>query len=108
MEFELNEEQRMLQKMVREFGEKEVAPGAAERDEKDYFDRVLFVRLAALGLSGTCFPEEYGGAGSDTLSYIMSVEEISKYDDGLGVTLSASVSLCSWPICSFGTEEHNH
>ena len=105
MEFEFNEEQRMLQKMVREFGEKEVAPGAAERDEKDYFDRDLFDRLAALGLSGTCFPEEYGGAGSDTLSYIMSVEEISKYDDGLGVTLSASVSLCSWPIYAFGTEE---
>ena len=105
MEFEFNEEQRMLQKMVREFGEKEVAPGAAERDEKDYFDRELFDRLAALGLSGTCFPEEYGGAGSDTLSYIMSVEEISKYDDGLGVTLSASVSLCSWPIFAFGTEE---
>ena len=105
MEFEFNEEQRMLQKMVREFGEKEVAPGAAERDEKDYFDRYLFDRLAALGLSGTCFPEEYGGAGSDTLSYIMSVEEISKYDDGLGVTLSASVSLCSWPIYAFGTEE---
>ena len=57
MEFEFNEEQRMLQKMVREFGEKEVAPGAAERDEKDYFDRDLFDRLAALGLSGTCFPE---------------------------------------------------
>ena len=105
MEFEFNEEQRMLQKMVREFGEKEVAPGAAERDEKDYFDRDLFDRLAALGLSGTCFPEEYGGAGSDTLSYIMSVEEISKYDDGLSVTLSASVSLCSWPIYAFGTEE---
>ena len=65
MEFEFNEEQRMLQKMVREFGEKEVAPGAAERDEKDYFDRDLFDRLAALGLSGTCFPEEYGGAGGD-------------------------------------------
>ncbi len=105
MEFEFNEEQRMLQKMVREFGEKEVAPGAAERDEKDYFDRELFDRLAALGLSGTCFPEAYGGAGSDTLSYIMSVEELSKYDDGLGVTLSASVSLCSWPIFAFGTEE---
>jgi alkylation response protein AidB-like acyl-CoA dehydrogenase len=105
MEFELNEEQKMLQKMVREFGEKEVAPGSAERDEKEIFDRELFNTVADMGLTGTCFPEEYGGAGSDVLSYIMSVEELSRYDNGLGVTLSASVSLCAWPIFAYGTEE---
>ena len=105
MNFEFSEEQKMLQKAIREFGEKEVAPGAADRDEKDYFDRELFNRIAALGLTGICFPEEYGGAGWDTLTYIMAVEELSKYDNGLGVTLSASVSLCAWPIFAFGTEE---
>lgn len=105
MEFALNEEQKMLQKMLREFGAAEVAPGVAERDEKDYFDRGLWQRIADLGLTGTCFPVEYGGAGSDVLTYIMSVEELSRYDDGLGVTLSASVSLCAWPIFAFGTEE---
>jgi butyryl-CoA dehydrogenase len=105
MDFEFSEEQKMLQKVIREFGEKEVAPGAAERDEKDYFDRDLFHRIVALGLTGICFPEEYGGAGWDTLTYIMAVEELSKYDNGLGVTLSASVSLCAWPIFAFGTEE---
>lgn len=105
MDFEFSEEQKMLQKVIREFGEKEVAPGAAERDEEDYFDRDLFHRIVALGLTGICFPEEYGGAGWDTLTYIMAVEELSKYDNGLGVTLSASVSLCAWPIFAFGTEE---
>lgn len=105
MDFEFSEEQKMLQKAIREFGEKEVAPGAADRDEKDYFDRELFQRVAAMGLTGICFPEEYGGAGWDTLTYIMAVEELSKYDNGLGVTLSASVSLCAWPILAFGTEE---
>lgn len=105
MNFEFSEEQKMLQKAIREFGEKEVAPGAADRDEKDYFDRELFDRIAAMGLTGICFPEEYGGAGWDTLTYIMAVEELSKYDNGLGVTLSASVSLCAWPIFAFGTDE---
>lgn len=105
MHFELNEEQTMLQKMVREFGEKKVAPGAAERDEKEFFDRQLFNILGDMGLTGICFPEEYGGAGGDVLSYILSVEELSRYDSGLGVTLSASVSLCAWPIYAYGTEE---
>ena len=105
MDFEFTEEQKMLQKTIREFGEKEVAPGAAERDEKEYFDRDLVDKIGQMGLPGICFPEEYGGAGWDTLTYIMAVEELSRYDDGLGVTLSASVSLCSWPIFAYGTEE---
>ena len=105
MQFELNEEQKMLQKMVHEFGEKEVAPGSAERDKNEIFDRELYNTLGDMGLTGTCFPEEYGGAGGDVLSYILSVEELSRYDNGLGVTLSASVSLCAWPIYAYGTEE---
>jgi len=101
----LTEEQLMVQKMVREFAEKEVAPGVAERDEQERFDRELYNELGRMGITGICFPEEYGGAGADGLSYILAVEELSRVDDGLGVTLSASVSLCSWPIFAYGTEE---
>lgn len=105
MFFQLNDEQKMMQKMVREFAEKEVAPGVLKRDEECSFDRSLADSMGEIGLNGICFPEKYGGAGSDYLSYILSVEELSKVDDGVGVTLSATVSLCAWPIYAYGTEE---
>ncbi|EGO61822.1 acyl-CoA dehydrogenase [Acetonema longum] len=105
MVFELTEEQVMMQKMVREFAEKEVAPSVVERDENDEFSRKLYDAMGDLGFTGICFPEEYGGAGSDVLSYILAIEELSKVDDGLGITLSATVSLCAWPIYKYGTEE---
>lgn len=105
MQFELNEEQKMMQKLSREFAEKELAPSVAERDEKEQFSRELFDAMAELGLTGICFPEQYGGAGGDNLSYILAIEELSRIDDGMGITLSASVSLCAWPIYAYGTEE---
>lgn len=105
MKFELNEEQKMMQKLVREFAEKDLAPGAAERDEEERFERPLFDAMGDMGLTGICFPEEYGGAGGDVLSYIIAIEELSKVDDGYGIALSASVSLCGWPIYAYGTEE---
>ncbi|SDF46494.1 acyl-CoA dehydrogenase [Sporolituus thermophilus] len=105
MRFELTEEQKMIQKMVREFAEQEVAPGAAERDEKEEFSRALYDAMGELGLTGICFPEQYGGAGGDYLSYILAVEEVSRADDSVGVTLATSVSLCQWPIFAYGTEE---
>lgn len=105
MQFELTEDQKMMQKMAREFAGKEVAPGVEERDEHEQFSRELFDKMGELGFTGICFPEEYGGVGGDVMSYILAVEELSKVDDGVGVTLSASVSLCAWPISAFGTEE---
>ena len=108
MLFELNEEQKMMQKLVREFAEKKVAPSVAERDEKGEFSRELSDAMGELGLTGICFPEKYGGADIDVLSYIIAVEELSKVDDGLGITLSATVSLCAWPIFAFGTEEQKN
>lgn len=105
MNFELNEDQEALMKTVREFGEKKLDPGVAERDEKHIFDRALVDEMGELGFTGLCFPEEYDGVGMDTLTYIMTVEEISKHDAGIGVTLSGSVSLCAWPIFHFGTED---
>ncbi len=76
MKFEHSEEQNLLREMVREFAEKEVGPSARERDEEERFDRpLMFGRLAELGLTGIVFPEEYGGAGADYISYAIAVEE---------------------------------
>ena len=105
MSFELSEDQKMMQKVAREFAEKEVAPGTAQRDETSTFSRPLYDAMVGLGLSGICYPEAYGGADGDVLSYILAVEEISRADSGLGISLSATVSLCSWPIFAYGTEE---
>ncbi|MCR8978296.1 acyl-CoA dehydrogenase [Brevibacillus laterosporus] len=105
MDFRLNEEQEMLRKMIREFAEDQVAPTAAERDEEERFDRSIFEQMAQLGLTGIPWDEKYGGAGADYLSYVLAVEELSRVDASIGVTLSAHVSLASWPIYKFGTEE---
>jgi alkylation response protein AidB-like acyl-CoA dehydrogenase len=106
MNFELTEEQNLIREMVRSFAETEVAPSAAERDEEERFDRALmFDRLAELGLTGVVFPEEYGGAGADYISYAIAVEELSRVCGSTGVTLSAHLSLCANPIYMFGTEE---
>ncbi|NLH45428.1 MAG: acyl-CoA dehydrogenase [Acholeplasmataceae bacterium] len=95
----------MIQKMVREFAEERIAPTVLERDDKHIFDREIVDELGQMGLTGLYFPEEYCGAGADYLSYILAVEELSKVDDGIGITLSASVSLCANPIFEFGSEE---
>lgn len=106
MIFALTEEHQMMRKMVRDFAEKEVGPSAKERDEKEKFDReLMFDALGELGLTGIVFPEEYGGAGADYISYAIAVEELSRVCASTGVTLSAHVSLGSNPIYKFGTEE---
>ncbi|RMF44656.1 MAG: acyl-CoA dehydrogenase, partial [Deltaproteobacteria bacterium] len=89
-----------------EFAEKEIAPGVEERDEAERFDRALmYDRLGELGLTGIVFPEEYGGAGADYISYAIAVEELSRVCASTGVTLSAHLSLGANPIYLFGTEE---
>jgi len=106
MNFELTEEQNLIREMVRSFAETEVAPSAGSRDEEELFDRALmFDRLGELGLTGIVFPEEYGGAGADYISYAIAVEELSRVCGSTGVTLSAHLSLCANPIFMFGTEE---
>ena len=103
--FNLTEDQEMIQKMVREFAEERIAPSVLERDDKHIFDREIVDELGEMGLAGLYFPEEYSGAGADYLGYILAVEELSKVDDGIGITLSANVSLCANPIFEFGSEE---
>lgn len=106
MDFTPTEEHRLLREMVRDFAETEVAPSAKERDEEERFDRdLMFNRLAELGLTGIVFPEEYGGAGADYISYAIAVEELSRVCGSTGVTLSAHLSLGSNPIYLFGSED---
>ncbi|ADU66131.1 acyl-CoA dehydrogenase domain-containing protein [Desulfurispirillum indicum S5] len=106
MHFTLNEEQRLIRDTVREFATQEVAATAAQRDETETFDReLMFDRLAQLGLTGILFPETYGGAGADYLSYALTVEELSRVCASTGVTLSAHVSLGANPINLFGTPQ---
>ncbi len=106
MYFQLTEEQSLIRDTVRAFAEKELAPSAAERDENERFDReLMFDKLAELGLTGIVFPEEYGGAGADYISYAIAVEELSRVCASTGVTLSAHLSLGANPVWLFGTEE---
>jgi alkylation response protein AidB-like acyl-CoA dehydrogenase len=105
MNFDLNQEQLMLQKMVREFTEAEVAPGATERDRTGRFPKEIFDKLAELELMGLPFPEEYGGAGADTISFAIVVEELSRGCGSTGITYSAHISLGGAPLHLFGTHE---
>lgn len=104
MIFKLSDEHEMIRKMVRDFAEKEVAPSAAERDEEERFDRVIFDKMAELGLTGIPWPEKYGGISSDYVAYCLVVEELSRVCAATGVTLSAHISLAGWPLYKFGNE----
>lgn len=106
MYFQLSDEQKLIRETVRSFAEAELAPSAKERDENDHFDReLMFDKIAELGLAGIVFPEEYGGADSDYISYAIAVEELSRVCASTGVTLSAHLSLGANPIYMFGSEE---
>jgi butyryl-CoA dehydrogenase len=102
---ELNEEQKLLQKSVREFAESEVRPLAKELDETGHFPRELFKKAAELGLTGVAFPEAEGGAGFDHLAYTIVIEEISRCCASTGVILSVQNSLFCDPIHRYGTDE---
>ena len=105
MNLELTEEQRMLQKSVRDFAETEVRPLAKENDETGRFPRELFRKAAALGLTGVAFPEAEGGAGFDHVAYSIVIEEISRCCASTGVILSVQNSLFCDPMHRYGTEE---
>ena len=105
MEFSYSREQQMVKQMLKEFAENEIAPISAEIDEKAIYPYETIEKLGKLGLMGMPFPEEYGGAGTDYLTYIMAIEEISKVDASHGVIIQTHNALCCWPIFTYGTEE---
>ncbi len=105
MQLELNDQQKMIQKMVREFAEKEVGPIAAELDAKEEYPTKTLAKMAKLGLLGIIIPTEYGGAGLDTISYATVIEEISRKCASTGVVTSVHNSLTAGPIMKYGTEE---
>jgi alkylation response protein AidB-like acyl-CoA dehydrogenase len=102
--FALSDDQREIHALTREFAQAEIEPNAAQWDRDHHFPRDVFGKLAELGLMGVCVPEEYGGAGADFLSYILVLEELSRADAGVGVTVAVHTSACTLPILSFGTD----
>lgn len=105
MDFQLTDEQRMFKRTFADFSDEVVAPGAAERDEKEEFDLDCWKKMAELGLAGLIVPEEYDGTAAGALVYAMAVEEISRNCASMGVTLSAHTSLCTWPILNLSNPE---
>ncbi|MCE1201723.1 MAG: acyl-CoA dehydrogenase family protein [Bacteroidia bacterium] len=104
MNFDLSEEHRLIRQTVRDFAEREIRPVAQELDEKEQFSAELTRRMGELGLFGMNLPQEYGGQGLDTLSYIIAVEELARIDGSQAATLAAHNSLGIGPIYSYGTE----
>lgn len=105
MNFGLSEEQEMVQRMARDFATKEVLPKAAEIDREHRHPAELVKRMAELGLLGVAVPEEYGGAGMDTVSYALAMEEVSRACASTGVIMSVNNSLVCDPIMRFGSED---
>jgi alkylation response protein AidB-like acyl-CoA dehydrogenase len=104
VDFDLTDDQRLLQRTVREFAEGELGPHSREWDEKQEFPREVFTKLGELGLMGVCWPSEYGGAGMSTLEWAIVMEELTRVDAGVALSLAAHHSLCSGHIFLAGSE----
>ncbi|HEY5195361.1 MAG TPA: acyl-CoA dehydrogenase family protein [Solirubrobacteraceae bacterium] len=105
MDFDLSSDHELIRRTVREFAEGEVAPVAEELDCTKSFPYEIVSKLGGLGLMGIPFPEEYGGSGGDTLAYVLAVEELTRVDSSVAITLCAHTSLGTQPIYLFGSEE---
>ncbi len=105
MDLRLTEEQEMVRNSVREFAKNEIAPLAREYDEEEKFPRPQLDGLAELGMLGMIIPEEYGGAGFDSVSYCLALEEIARADASVAVIVGVTNSVCCYPILCFGTED---
>jgi short-chain 2-methylacyl-CoA dehydrogenase len=105
VDFDLGDEQRLLQRTVREFAREEIAPVAEALDRDKRFPYEIVAKMAELGLMGIPFPEEYGGGGADTLSYALAVEELARVDSSVCITMAAHTSLGTMPIHLWGTSE---
>lgn len=105
MDFELNEDQRMIADMIRDFGEREITPYRGKWDDDQEFPVPVFKKLGELGLMGVLVPQEYGGSGFGYFEYITTIAEVAKLDPGIGLSLAAHNSLCTGHILQFGNEE---
>lgn len=105
MNFQLSEEHLMIQQAARDFAQSECLPGVIERDEKMLFPRAQIMKLAELGFLGMMVSPDYGGAGLDTISYVLAMEEISKIDASVSVCMSVNNSLVCYGLEAFGSEE---
>src|SRR6201984_498689 len=105
MDFGLSPDHELIRRTVREFAEGEVAPVAEELDRTKSFPYEIVAKLGALNLMGIPFPEEYGGGGGDTLAYALAVEELTRADSSVAITVCAHTSLGTQPIYLFGSEE---
>ncbi|MDQ3668791.1 MAG: acyl-CoA dehydrogenase family protein, partial [Actinomycetota bacterium] len=105
MNYDLSEEHELLRRTVRDFAEERIAPVAEELDREHRFPYEIIAELAELGLMGIPIPEEYGGADGDTLSYAIAIEELTRVDSSVAITVAAHTSLGTMPIFLFGTDE---
>lgn len=105
MQFQLTEEHLMIQQAARDFARQECLPGVIERDEHQKFPKEQVLKLAELGFMGMMVSPEYGGSGMDTISYVLAMEEISKIDASVSVSMSVNNSLVTWGLEAYGTEE---
>ena len=105
MDFDLSDDHQLIRSTVREFAEGEIAPVAEELDREKRFPYAIVRQLGDLNLMGLPFPERYGGAGGDTLAYALAVEELTRVDSSVGITMCAHTSLGTQPIYQFGSEE---
>ena len=102
MNFELTEEHRLIQQMARDFAENELKPGVIERDKQEHFPQHLLRRMGELGFMGMMASPEYNGGGMDTISYVLAMEEIAKWDASAAVIVSVNNSLVCWGLEMFG------
>jgi alkylation response protein AidB-like acyl-CoA dehydrogenase len=108
MNFDLSDDHQLIQRTVRDFARNEVAPAAEELDRTKAFPYEIVRKLGELNLMGIPFPEEYGGGGGDSLAYALAVEELTRVDSSVAITLCAHTSLGTQPIYLFGSEEQKH
>src|SRR6204780_2452504 len=105
MNFDLTEEQRRIRETLTDFAEREIKPHSTKWDKEELFPRHIIEQLGQLGFLGVAFPEKYGGGGADTLSQVLVVEGLSRYDASIGLTCAAHMSLSSGHINGFASDE---
>jgi short-chain 2-methylacyl-CoA dehydrogenase len=105
MHFDLTDEQRSIRDLVRDFAQNEVKPVAEELDREKRFPYEIVAKLGELGLMGIPYPEQYGGGGADNLSYALAIEELTRVDSSVAITVAAHTSLGTWPLYAYGSEE---